>query len=64
MFKMGSHHPFGHLKHKLWQKERLGVKTGNLTPYHKKSGINPTSVGASDMQLAIGKLSMRAATLL
>jgi hypothetical protein len=26
MFKMGSHHPFGHLKHKLWLKERLGVK--------------------------------------
>jgi hypothetical protein len=21
MFKMGSHHPFGHLKHKLWPKE-------------------------------------------
>jgi hypothetical protein len=26
MFKMGSHDPFGHLKHKLWPKERLGVK--------------------------------------
>jgi hypothetical protein len=26
MSKMGSHEPFGHLKHKLWQKERLGVK--------------------------------------
>jgi hypothetical protein len=23
---MGSHDPFGHLKHKLWPKERLGVK--------------------------------------
>jgi hypothetical protein len=23
---MGSHDPFGHLKHKLWQKERPGVK--------------------------------------
>jgi len=23
---MGSHHPFGHLKHKLWPKEGLGVK--------------------------------------
>jgi hypothetical protein len=23
---MGSHWPFGHLKHKLWPKERLGVK--------------------------------------
>jgi hypothetical protein len=23
---MGSHEPFGHLQHKLWQKERSGVK--------------------------------------
>jgi hypothetical protein len=26
MYKMGSHDPFEHLKHKLWPKERLGVK--------------------------------------
>jgi len=26
MSKMGSHDPFGHLKHKLWLKERTGVK--------------------------------------
>jgi hypothetical protein len=26
MSKMGSHCPFGHLKHKLWSKERPGVK--------------------------------------
>jgi hypothetical protein len=26
MSKMGSHNPFGHSKHKLWSKERLGVK--------------------------------------
>jgi hypothetical protein len=25
MSKMGSHNPFGHLKHKLWPKERSGV---------------------------------------
>jgi hypothetical protein len=25
MFKMGSHDPFGFLKHKLWPKERLGI---------------------------------------
>jgi hypothetical protein len=30
MFKMGLHDPFGHLKHKLWQKERSGVKIGNF----------------------------------
>jgi hypothetical protein len=26
MFKMTSHESFGHLQHKLWSKERLGVK--------------------------------------
>ncbi len=26
MSKMGSHDPFEHLKHKLWPKERSGVK--------------------------------------
>ncbi len=26
MSKMGSHDPFGHLKHKLWPKERPRVK--------------------------------------
>jgi len=26
MFKMSLHDPFGHLKHKLWSKEGLGVK--------------------------------------
>jgi hypothetical protein len=26
MFKMGSHDPFGHFKHKLWPKERSGIK--------------------------------------
>jgi hypothetical protein len=26
MSKMGLHDPFGYLKHKLWPKERLGVK--------------------------------------
>jgi hypothetical protein len=26
MSKLGSHNPFGYLKHKLWPKEGLGVK--------------------------------------
>jgi hypothetical protein len=26
MSKMGLHDPFGHLKHKLWPKERVGIK--------------------------------------
>jgi len=64
MSKMGSHDSFGHLQHKLWKKERLGVKTGSLTPDHKKSEINPTSMRASGVQHVVGKLLTRAATLL
>ncbi len=26
MSRMGSHDPFGHFKHKLWPKKRLGIK--------------------------------------
>jgi hypothetical protein len=26
MFKMGLYDPFGHLKYKIWPKEKLGVK--------------------------------------
>jgi hypothetical protein len=32
MSKMGSHSPFGHLKHKLWPKKRPGVKLGVWLP--------------------------------
>jgi hypothetical protein len=28
MPKMGSHDPFGHLKHKLWPEEKPGVGLG------------------------------------
>ncbi len=35
MFKMGSHDPFGQLKHKLWPKERLGVKLAIWFPTTK-----------------------------
>jgi hypothetical protein len=35
MSKMGSHDPFGHLKHKLWPKERLGVKLAIWFPTTK-----------------------------
>jgi hypothetical protein len=44
------HDPFGHLKHKLWPKE--------------KSRIDLISLHAGDIQQAIRKLSMRATTLL
>jgi len=46
MSKMGLHDPFGHLQHKLYQKEKPGVKIGNLIPDHKKLGIDSTSMRA------------------
>jgi len=61
---MGSHDSFGHLQQKLWQKERSGVKTGNLTPDHKKSRIDPTSMHASGVWYIVGKLLMIVTTLL
>jgi hypothetical protein len=50
MSKMGSHDPFGHLKHKLWPKERLGVKLG----------IDLIYLCAGDVRHVVGKLSTRA----
>jgi hypothetical protein len=41
MSKLGSHDSFGHLQHKLWPKRKARNQTGNLTPDHEKSGINP-----------------------
>jgi hypothetical protein len=32
---MGSHDPFGHLKHKLWPKERMGLKLAVWLPTTK-----------------------------
>jgi len=61
---MDSHDPFGHLQHKLWREERPGVKIGNLTPDHKKSGIDPNSVRAGRMRYTVGKLLTRATILL
>ncbi len=54
MSKMGSHDPFGHLQHKLWQKETMGVKIDSLTPDHKKLGIDRTFMRAGGMQHVIG----------
>ncbi len=31
---MGSHDPFGHVKHKLWPKEKAGGQIDNLTLDH------------------------------
>jgi hypothetical protein len=62
---MGSHDPFGHLQHKLWPKERPGVKLpiGSLTHGHGKSGIDPIPLHVGGVRHVFGKLSMRATTL-
>jgi hypothetical protein len=39
MSKMGLHDPFGHLQHKLWQKERLGVKLTVWLPTTKSQEL-------------------------
>jgi hypothetical protein len=39
MCKMGSHDPFGHPKHKLWPKERLGVKLAIWLPTIKSQEL-------------------------
>jgi hypothetical protein len=48
MSKMGSHYPFGHLKHKLWSKER--------------SRVDPNSLRAGNMRHTFQKVSTRATT--
>jgi hypothetical protein len=60
MSTMGSHCSFGHMRHKLWSKERPGV---SLTPDQKKSRIDPIYLAAEGMQHTIENLLMRAITL-
>jgi len=55
MSKMGLHGSFGHLKHKLWLKEGPGVKL---------PGIDPIYFAADNVRHTVGKISMRATTLL
>jgi len=43
---------------------RAGSQTGNLTPNHKKSGINPTPVCVDGVRHTIGKLLRRATSSL
>jgi hypothetical protein len=63
MSKMGSHHPFEHLKHKLWPKERPRVKLAIWLPTIKSWELTrfPCVQATCDI---LGKLLMRATTLL
>jgi len=45
-------------------KRRAGSRTANLTPDHKKSGIDPIYLVSGGVPCIIGKLSRRATTLL
>ncbi len=45
-------------------KKKGGSQIDNLTPDHKKSGINPTSMRTGDMQHTVRKLSTGTTTLL
>jgi len=49
MSKMGSHNSFGHLNHKLWPKEGLGIKLTISLLTIRKLGIDPISVRAGGM---------------
>jgi hypothetical protein len=49
MSKMGSHDPFKHLQHKLWLQKKVGSQIGNLTPDHRKLGIDLTPLRVGDM---------------
>jgi hypothetical protein len=52
MSKIGSHDPFGYLKHKLWPKKKSKVKLPIAPIYLHAGGVPHT----------IGKLSTRATT--
>jgi hypothetical protein len=48
----------------IMAKRRAGSQNGNLTPDHKKSGIDPICLAAGGVPHTIGKLLTRATTLL
>jgi hypothetical protein len=65
MFKMGLYDPFEHLKHKLWPKEKLGIKLAIWLPTTKSQGIDPISLHVGGgVWHTVGKLSTKTITLL
>jgi hypothetical protein len=61
MSKMASNEPFGHLQHKLWSKERLGVKLAVWLPTTKSRESTRPRCG---VRHTVGKLLRRATSLL
>jgi len=45
-------------------KSRVGSQTASLTPHQKKSGIDPIYMAVDNVPHTVGKLLMRATTLL
>jgi hypothetical protein len=45
-------------------KGKVGSQIGNLTPDHKKLGIDPTRMRAGGVPHTIGKISTKVTTLL
>jgi hypothetical protein len=45
-------------------KRGVGSQIANLTPYQKKSGIDPIYLAAEDVPHTVGKLLTKATTLL
>jgi hypothetical protein len=64
MFKMASHDPFGHLKHKLWPKEGLRVKLGVKLVIWLPTTKSQESTRFPCMWHIVGKFSTRVITLL
>jgi hypothetical protein len=50
-------------KTQVMAKRMVGSQTGNLIPNHGKSGIDPIPLRSGDVQHIVGKLSIRATTL-
>jgi hypothetical protein len=58
---MGSHHPFGHLKHKLWPKEGLAIKLAIWFPTTKSRELTrfPCVQVACNMLLEISQRGLQ-----
>jgi hypothetical protein len=64
MSKMGSHDPFGHLKHKLWPKEGLEVKLAIWFLTTKSWELTQFPCVQMACDISLEKLLMRAITFL
>jgi len=64
MSKMASHEPFGHLQHKLWSKERPGVKLAVWPPTTKNRESTQPRCVQVECNTPLEKLLRRATSLI